>query len=64
LPVAAVLMWFREGLDVRTLGGLGIAGIAMVLVFALIWVTFVYRNDRYVNLRGHFTRLLAGRAWT
>jgi O-antigen/teichoic acid export membrane protein len=64
LPVAAVLLWFREGLDVRSLGGLGIAGLVMALVFALIWVTFVYRNDRYVDLRGHLTRLLARRALT
>src|SRR6185503_9873929 len=51
LPVAAVLLWFRDGLDVRGLPGLGGAGVAMVLVFAITWVFFVYRNDPYLDMR-------------
>ena len=61
LPVAGVLLWFKEGLDVRSLAGLGGAGVAMVLVFALTWVFFVYRDDPYVDVRGWLSRLLAWR---
>jgi hypothetical protein len=31
--------------------GLASAGAGMSLVFGLIWVLFVYRNDRYVEMR-------------
>jgi O-antigen/teichoic acid export membrane protein len=61
LPVAAVLMWFKDSLDVRGLAGLGGAGMAMMLVCALMWVFFVYRNDPYLDLRGKFSQLLARR---
>jgi O-antigen/teichoic acid export membrane protein len=61
LPVAAVLLAFKEGLDVRSLAGLGGAGVAMVLVCALTWVFFVYRDDPYLDLRGQLSRLLARR---
>lgn len=61
LPVAAVLWWFKEGLDVRSLGGLGGAGMVMLLVFALTWVFFVYRHDPYLDLRDRLGRLLARR---
>ncbi len=60
LPVLALLLWFKVGLDVRSLAALAAAGVAMVLVFALIWVFFVYRNDPYVDLRAWLPRL---RAW-
>lgn len=62
LPVAAVLLWFRDGLQVHGLGGLGSAGAAMALVFAVIWISFVYRNDPYVDVRSGLTRLLTRRA--
>jgi hypothetical protein len=52
LPVLALLLWFRLGLDVRSLGGIAAAGVAMMLLFALTWVFFVYRDDPYVDLRG------------
>lgn len=51
VPVFAVLLWFKVGLDVRGLVGLVSAGAVMALVFGLIWVLFVYRNDRYVAMR-------------
>ena len=51
IPVFAVLLWFKIGLDVRGLVGLVSAGAVMALVFGLIWVLFVYRNDRYVAMR-------------
>ena len=62
VPVAAVLWWFKDGLDVRGLAGIGGAGMAMILVFAFTWVLFVYRGDPYVDLRGRLGRLLARRA--
>ena len=52
LPVLALLLWFKLGLDVRSIGALAGAGVTMVVVFALTWVLFVYRDDRYVDLRG------------
>ena len=61
LPVLALLLWFKLGLDVQGLGGLAGAGVAMVLLFGLTWVFFVYRNDPYVDLRA---RLPALRAWS
>ncbi len=51
LPVLALLLWFKLGLEVRNLAGLTGAGVAMVVLFGLTWVFFVYRNDRYVDLR-------------
>ena len=51
LPVLALLLWFKLGLEVRGIGGLAAAGGAMVALFGLIWVLFVYRRDRYVDIR-------------
>ena len=59
VPVLALLLWFRDGLDVRTFAALVAAGVVMTLVFALTWVFFVYRNDPYVDLRGWLPRLRA-----
>jgi O-antigen/teichoic acid export membrane protein len=60
LPVLALLLWFRVGLRVETFPGLVGAGSAMLLLFGLTWIFFVYRDDPYVNLRGHLVRLRAG----
>jgi O-antigen/teichoic acid export membrane protein len=51
LPALALLLWFKLGLDVRGAVGLAVAAVAMAALFALTWVLFVYRNDRYVDLR-------------
>lgn len=61
LPVLGLLLWFKLGLEVRSLGGLAGAGIAMAVLFGVTWVFFVYRNDRYVDLRA---RLLLLWAWS
>jgi hypothetical protein len=37
------------------------AGSAMVVLFGLTWIFFVYRDDPYVNMRTHIVRL---RAWS
>jgi O-antigen/teichoic acid export membrane protein len=57
VPVLALLLWFRLGLDVRGFPGLASAGVAMVLLFGLTWVFFVYRNDPYVDLGSYVARL-------
>jgi len=59
IPVLALLLWFKVGLDVRSLIGLAIAGVAAVLLFGLTWVFFVYRNDPYIDLRSRLLRLRA-----
>ncbi len=60
LPVLALLLWFKLGLQVRDMTGLVTAGSAMVALFAGTWVFYVYRHDPYVDLRTPMTRL---RAW-
>ncbi len=59
-PVLALLLWFKLGLEVRSLAGLAGAGVAMVLLFGVTSVFFVYRNDPYLDLRAQLGRL---RAW-
>ncbi len=59
-PVLALLLWFKNGLEVRSLTGLVAAGLAMVALFGLTWVFFVYRKDPYVDLRAWVPRL---RVW-
>jgi O-antigen/teichoic acid export membrane protein len=60
LPALALLVWFKLGLGVQSILGLVTAGTAMMLVFAVTWIFFVYRNDPYVDLRIHLVRSLAG----
>jgi len=60
LPVLALLLWFKLGLGVRSLGAIAGAGVAMVLLFAVMWIVFVYRNDPYIDLRGRLPRLRLG----
>lgn len=50
LPVLAFLWWLRYGRDVHGFGQLFAAGSATVLLFSVIWLLFVYRKDRYVDL--------------
>jgi len=59
LPTLGLLLWFKLGLEVRNLAGLTTAGVAMVVLFALMWVFFVYRNDRYIDLRAWLPLLRA-----
>jgi O-antigen/teichoic acid export membrane protein len=59
LPALALLLWFRLGLEVHSVVGLAGAGLAMALLFGVTWVLFVYRDDPYLDLRGHLARLLA-----
>jgi len=56
-----LLLWFKLGLDVRSLSGLAMAGLAMTALVGLMWAFFVYRHDPYVDLRA---RLPLIRAWS
>lgn len=56
VPVLGLLVWFKLGLQVREMSGLVAAGSAMVVLFAFTWVFYVYRDDPFVNLRGHLIR--------
>jgi O-antigen/teichoic acid export membrane protein len=60
LPILALLLFCRLQLDVDTLPGLIAAGAAMVLLFAVTWIFFVYRDDPYIDLR---TQLGGFRVW-
>ena len=57
IPLLGLLFWFRMGCDVQGLTGLVGSGLVTVLVFALIWVFFVFQNDPYVDLLGRLRRL-------
>jgi O-antigen/teichoic acid export membrane protein len=61
VPVLALLLWFRLSIGVETFTGLVAAGSAMVLLFGLTWIFFVYRNDPYVDVQGHLGRI---RGWS
>ncbi|PYM33845.1 MAG: hypothetical protein DME15_10015 [Candidatus Rokuibacteriota bacterium] len=61
LPVLALLLWFRLGLGIHTISGLVGAGAAMVIVFGLTGILFVYRNDPYLDLPRGLARL---RGWS
>ena len=61
LPIVALLLWLKLGLRVQTLPGLVAAGFVMVLLFGITWIFFVYRQDPYVDLRPHLSRL---RTWS
>jgi O-antigen/teichoic acid export membrane protein len=56
LPVLATLVWFRLGLQVRDMAGIAAAGSAMTLAFAFTSVVYVFRGDRYVDLRTYVLR--------
>jgi O-antigen/teichoic acid export membrane protein len=59
LPLFALVLWFRLGVQVQSLAGLIAAGLAMTALFAVTCVFFVYRNDPYVDLTLHLVRLRA-----
>jgi O-antigen/teichoic acid export membrane protein len=62
LPVLGLLLWFKTGLQVHSFPGLVAAGSAMMLLFGITWLSYVYRDDPYVNLKTHLIRVRA--AWS
>ena len=61
VPVLALLLWFKLGMHVEDITGLITAGVAVVCLFAVTWVFFVYKHDPYVDLTPHLSRL---RSWS
>jgi O-antigen/teichoic acid export membrane protein len=53
----ALLAWCKYGLHVQGLVPLLAAGIAQVIVFAAIWILFVFRGDPYLDLHAALSRL-------
>ena len=60
VPVLVLLQWCKVFFDLRSFTGLAAAGSAMVVLFAVIWVAFVYRDDPYVDVPA---RLGRNRVW-
>jgi len=58
----AVLLLLKHGFHVSSFGELVASGSACVLVFAVVWVLFVYRDDPLLDLRGELARLVPPRA--
>lgn len=61
LPILALLLWCKLGLDVEGITGVIAAGSAVVVVFGLTSVFFVYRDDPYLDLQVHLGRF---RVWS
>jgi O-antigen/teichoic acid export membrane protein len=61
IPPLALLVWFKVGAGVQNITGLVVAGVAMVALFVLTWVFFVYRDDPYVDVTPALGRL---RVWS
>jgi O-antigen/teichoic acid export membrane protein len=59
LPILALLLWFRLGIQVQSMSGLAVAGSAMMVLFGITWVFYVYRDDPYVDVKTPMIRLLA-----
>lgn len=61
LAPVAFLAWCKWGLQVETFAGVFGAGVAMVGVFGLTWVLFVYHGDPHYDLRALIARKLGGK---
>ena len=60
IPVSAVLLWCDRSLHLKGFLGLALAGFITTVVFAVVWLCFVYRSDEDINIPGALLRL---RAW-
>jgi O-antigen/teichoic acid export membrane protein len=61
IPALVLLLWFRLAIGVETFADLVVAGAAMVVLFGVTWIFFVYHKDPYVDVQGQLVRL---RAWS
>ena len=61
-PMIAGLYWVRSHFAPRSLLELVIAGIVFVLVFVTVWVSFVFRGDKYFDLYAIIKKKLGGSA--
>src|SRR2546427_4543421 len=57
LPVLALLLWFKLGLEVQSMTGLIAAGAAKVVLFGGVWGFFVLPHEPYVGFRTPLGRL-------
>lgn len=57
-PCAALLAWAEGSLELEGFPRLIAAGVVMMAVFAVVWVLFVYRDDRFLDLRARALALL------
>ena len=57
LPVLLMLQWCKVFFNLQTFAGLAAAGSAMVVLFAVIWVAYVYRDDPHVDLQSRLGRI-------
>jgi O-antigen/teichoic acid export membrane protein len=64
LPVMAALWILRYVVDIHGFVQLFVAGLASVAVFGIVWLVFVYRNDRYVPLGPWLDRVPLLRAFS
>jgi O-antigen/teichoic acid export membrane protein len=53
----AFLAWCKLGLHVEGRFGLIASGVAMVVLFAMTWILFVFKNDPYLDLGPALARL-------
>jgi O-antigen/teichoic acid export membrane protein len=57
-PCAALLVWADHALELEGFPQLIAAGVVMLALFAAVWVLYVYRDDRFLDLRGRIVALL------
>lgn len=62
LAPIALLLWLEHGLQVKGFPALIASGVAMLVVFGVIWAFFVYRGDPYLDLREELRLRLRKRA--
>jgi O-antigen/teichoic acid export membrane protein len=50
IPVVLFLLTARKVFDASRYMSLGAAGLSMFVFFSIVWIYFVYRNDRYTDI--------------
>ena len=58
IPVLATLYFAAPFFGLEHFGGLFLSGVMMATAFAIAWVMFVYRSDRYVDLASMLRSIL------
>jgi O-antigen/teichoic acid export membrane protein len=58
LPVVAFLLWIESYAEFRGLAELTFAGVAMMILFAGIWVFYVYRKDPHLDIQAELASRL------
>jgi len=58
LPVMGFLYFLKVQIGVRGIVGLAASGFAMVALFAIVWLAFVYRNDPHLDLTAKLFKIV------